>query len=192
MYISEVIHGVRYVMQFARPESGLYSTIKLAELPTVVCHIDDDVIKWKHFPRYWSFVRGIHRSPPNFHHKGKWRGAVMFSLIGAWINGRVNNREAGDFRRHNTYCDVTVILNHVSAGFSNFRNNQIRYREIMRHKCVSKLGRHPFKYSGLLPFRLNAIAWNIAGVLSIGPLRANNSGTWINKQQVLSLKWIWK
>ena len=22
----------------------------------------DDVIKWKHFPRYWSFVRGIHRS----------------------------------------------------------------------------------------------------------------------------------
>ena len=21
----------------------------------------DDVIKWKHFPRYWSFVRGIHR-----------------------------------------------------------------------------------------------------------------------------------
>ena len=23
----------------------------------------DDVIKWKHFPRYWPFVRGIHRSP---------------------------------------------------------------------------------------------------------------------------------
>ena len=21
----------------------------------------DDVIKWKHFPRYWSFLRGIHR-----------------------------------------------------------------------------------------------------------------------------------
>ena len=21
----------------------------------------DDVIKWKHFPRYWPFVRGIHR-----------------------------------------------------------------------------------------------------------------------------------
>ena len=25
--------------------------------------IHDDVIKWKHFLRYWSFVRGIHRSP---------------------------------------------------------------------------------------------------------------------------------
>ena len=25
----------------------------------------DDIIKWKHFPRYWPFVRGIHRSPVN-------------------------------------------------------------------------------------------------------------------------------
>ena len=23
----------------------------------------DDIIKWKYFPRYWPFVRGIHRSP---------------------------------------------------------------------------------------------------------------------------------
>ena len=46
----------------------------------------DDVIKWKHFPRYWPFVRGIHRSPVNSPHKGQWRGALMFSLICAWIN----------------------------------------------------------------------------------------------------------
>ena len=25
----------------------------------------DDVIKWKHFPRYWPFVKEIHRSPAN-------------------------------------------------------------------------------------------------------------------------------
>ena len=41
----------------------------------------DDVIKWKHFPRYWPFVRGIHRPPVNSPHKGQWRGALMFSLI---------------------------------------------------------------------------------------------------------------
>ena len=41
----------------------------------------DDVIKWKHFPRYWPFVRGIHRSPVNSPHKGQWRGALMFSLM---------------------------------------------------------------------------------------------------------------
>ena len=28
----------------------------------------DDVIKWKHFPRYWPFVRGIPRSPVNSPH----------------------------------------------------------------------------------------------------------------------------
>ena len=67
--------------------------------------LHDDVIKWKHFPRYWPFVRGIHRSPVNSPHKGQWRGALMFSLICAWINGWVNNREAGD-RAH---FDVTVI-----------------------------------------------------------------------------------
>ena len=47
----------------------------------------DDVIKWKHFPRYWPFVRGIHRSSVNSPHKGQWRGALMFTLICARING---------------------------------------------------------------------------------------------------------
>ena len=35
----------------------------------------DDVIKWKNFPRYWPFVRGIHRSPVNSQNKGQWRGS---------------------------------------------------------------------------------------------------------------------
>ena len=45
----------------------------------------DDVIKCKHFPRYWPFVWGAHRSLVNSPHKGQWRGALMFSLIGVWI-----------------------------------------------------------------------------------------------------------
>ena len=59
-------------------------------------HTHDDVIKWKHFPRYWPFVRGIHRSPVKSPHNGQWRGALMFSLICAWMNGWVNTRVAGD------------------------------------------------------------------------------------------------
>ena len=31
----------------------------------------DDVIKWKHFLRYWPFVLGVHRSPVNSPHKGQ-------------------------------------------------------------------------------------------------------------------------
>ena len=41
----------------------------------------DDIIQWKHFPRYWPFVRGIHRPSVNSPHKDQWRGALMFSLI---------------------------------------------------------------------------------------------------------------
>ena len=46
----------------------------------IPCH--DDVIKWKHFLRYWPFVRAIHRSPVNSPHKGQRRGAfgVFFHL----------------------------------------------------------------------------------------------------------------
>ena len=69
----------------------------------------DDVIKWKHFPRYWPFVREIHRSLVNSPHKGQWLGALMLFFICAWINGWVNNREAGDLRRHCAHCDVTVM-----------------------------------------------------------------------------------
>ena len=69
----------------------------------------EGVIKWKHFPRYWPFVRGIHRSPVNFPHKGQWRGASMFSSIYAWRNSWVNNREPGDLRRYRAHYDVTVM-----------------------------------------------------------------------------------
>ena len=69
----------------------------------------DDVIKWNHFPRYWPFVRGIHRSPVNSPYKGQWREAFMLSLICARINGWVNNRKAGDLRRHRAHYDAIVM-----------------------------------------------------------------------------------
>ena len=68
----------------------------------------DDVIKWKHFPRYCPFVRG-HRSTVNSPHKGQWRGALMFCLICVWINVWVNNRKFGDLRRYLTHYDVIVM-----------------------------------------------------------------------------------
>ena len=69
----------------------------------------DDVIKWKHFPHRWHFVWEIHRSPMNSPHKGQWRRALMFSLIWAGANGWVNNRDAGDLRRHRAHYDVIVM-----------------------------------------------------------------------------------
>ena len=136
-------------------------------------NVHDDVIKWKHFPRYWSFVRWIHRSPVNSPHRGQGRGALMFfncvfypvlflysitmknvflfpcgcilscfhglsfcsvlvsddeikkinhlmfSLIWAWINGWVSNREAGDLIHHRAHYDVTVMLMNLFLDWQN-------------------------------------------------------------------------
>ena len=69
---------------------------------------------WRHqmetFPRYWPFVRGIHRSSVNSLHKDQWGGTLMFSLTCAPINGWVNNREAGDLRHHRAHYDVMVMI----------------------------------------------------------------------------------
>ena len=95
----------------ARASAGIV-LIKIGPLMAIEM-LHDDVIKWKHFPRYWPFVRGIHRSPVNSPHKGQWRGALMFSSICTWINGWENNREAGDLRRHRAHYDVTVMVRYL-------------------------------------------------------------------------------
>ena len=80
------------------------------EFVHVIQTLNDDVIKWKHFPCHWPFVRGIHWSPVNSPHIGQWRRTLVFCLTCAWINGWVNNREAGDLRRHRDHYDVTVMI----------------------------------------------------------------------------------
>ena len=62
------------------------------------------------FPRYWPFVWGIHRSTVNSPHKDLWRRYLIFSLICAWINGWVNNRETGELRCYRAHYGVTVML----------------------------------------------------------------------------------
>ena len=53
-------------------------TESICQLSHLQSILHDDVIRWKHFPRYWHFVRGIHWSPVNSPNKGQWRGALMF------------------------------------------------------------------------------------------------------------------
>ena len=68
---------------------------------------------WRHqmetFSALLAICAGNSPVPVNSPHKGQWRGALMFSLICVWINGWVNNREAGDLRRYRTHYDVTVM-----------------------------------------------------------------------------------
>ena len=68
---------------------------------------------WRHQMETFSALLAISAGnspvPVNSPHKGQWRGAFMFSLICAWINRWVKNREAGDLRRRRTHYDVIVM-----------------------------------------------------------------------------------
>ena len=70
---------------------------------------------WRHQMETFSALLALcaGNSPVNSPHKGQWRGAFMYSLICAWINGWVNNREAGDLRRHHAHYDVIVMLTRI-------------------------------------------------------------------------------
>ena len=51
------------------------------------CYPHGDVIKWKHCPRYWPFVRGIHRPPVNSPHNCQLRRVLIFDLrLNKWLS----------------------------------------------------------------------------------------------------------
>ena len=69
---------------------------------------------WRHQMKTFSALLAIYAGNSsvsvNSPHKGQWRGALVFSLICAWIKVWINNREAGELRRHRTHYDVIVII----------------------------------------------------------------------------------
>ena len=75
-------------------------------------------IRWNSLPPAWwrpqmetfSVLLALYSgNSVNSPHKGQWCGALTFSLISAWTNGWVNNRDAGDLRRHRAHYDVAII-----------------------------------------------------------------------------------
>ena len=101
----------------------------------------DDVIKWKHFPRNWPFVRGIYRGP----HKDQWRGAFMFSLSCA-LNKRLSKQSSGwrfetPSRSLWRHCNASTLTHSV---YSLWRHNRLRKSlwlgncEVSTLKVISK------------------------------------------------------
>ena len=96
----------------------------------------DDVIKLKHFPRDWTLVRGIHRSPVNSPHKGQWRRALMFSLIclTKWLSKQswgwwFQTPSCSLWRHCNSMIDLRnspfrILLGHVSQKVRLVKPNQ--------------------------------------------------------------------
>ena len=96
-------------------------------------NLHNDVIKLKHFPRYWPFVRGIQWWPVDCTHKGQWRGALMFSLTCAWKNGWANDRNAGDLWCHRVHYDVNAMKSGLCGG---------RYSLHWRHNDHDSVSNH--------------------------------------------------
>ena len=81
--------------------------------PTICHYCRPRSTRWRHqmetFSALLAICAGNSPVPVNSPHKGQWRGALVFSLICAWINDWVNNREAGDLRRRRSHYDVIVM-----------------------------------------------------------------------------------
>ena len=107
--VSNIIHNSLWIWWY---RASLNKSVAL--YVTLMMHETCVSWRWRHqretFSHYWPFVWGIPRSPVNSSHKGQWRRALMFSLTWAWTNGWVNNRDAGDLRRHSAHFDVSVML----------------------------------------------------------------------------------
>ena len=125
-------------------------------------------------------------------HKGQWRGALMFSLICAWINDWINNRKAGDLRHHRYHYDVTVMFRWIPSrapretsiihlylprdgGVSGWRLKGIQWDVNQSWPCTFKslywkkhhfLREQPFLLENIYLARARDLTWNICIIQS--------------------------
>ena len=105
------------------------------------------------FSALLAFCAGNSPVPVNFPHKGQWRGALMFSLICARTNRWINNREAGDLRRHQAHYDVIVM-----------KTNAIEEVTLMTElrtvrSLVSLVTVYPIKYAHVYVLFCCVVSW---------------------------------
>ena len=117
MCVCMVLHIITMTLKWARwrlksPASRLFTQ------PFIQAQIKENIKAPRHLP----LCRSLVNSP----HKGQWRRALMFSLICAWINGWINNREAGDLRCQHAHCDVTLMI-------FDTRRTTVTYRQVVMY-----------------------------------------------------------
>ena len=80
----------------------------------------DDVIKWKHFPRYWPFVRGIHRSPVDSHHK-----RPVTQSFDVFFDLRLNKRLSKQWRRPWFETPLYSLWRHCNDMVKTYQHKQV-------------------------------------------------------------------
>ena len=125
---------------------------------------------WRHQMETFSALLAI--CAGNSPHKSQWRGALMFPLICVWINGWVNNREAGDLRRYHAHYDVTVMS-----------------RRVLHIRCLHRATKFVFPNSDQLRMLLSV---RLVGKRSVRFMFPSNKYSWniMNKWMNKHL-WFW-
>ena len=90
-----------------------FHRVHCCEKTTQLITTHDDVIKRKHFPRNWPLC-GEFTGPGEVSTQRPVTRSFD-ALICVWINGWVNNREAGDLRRQRGHYDVIVMTELVDC-----------------------------------------------------------------------------
>ena len=101
-----------------------------------ICHLCHNVYMMTssngNIPRYWPFVRGIHRSPVNSPNKGQWRGALVFSFICA-LNRRLS-KHCNDLKR--LYDAVSFVYITFITGRCHHSSVDADVAEALSTLCV--------------------------------------------------------
>ena len=116
-----------------------------------------------------------HRSP----HKCQWRGALIFSLICVWISSWVNNRKAGDLRRHRAryYVTVTIffcsldtrtVLRELRCQWSNLEDLTQGWGLLKFHAIISLIAKFSILQKYMLDSSNHIHIWQMLPQLSCG------------------------
>ena len=81
--------------------------------------------------------------------KGQWSGALMHFFIFAWMNGWVNNLEAGDLRHYHAHYDLTVT-EHASLS-----DHSINCLTTTKHDLTQSCHRFMTLYYVLMPKQIS-------------------------------------
>ena len=134
----------------------------------------DHVIKWKHFPHYWPFVRGIHghRWIPrtNASDAEFW---FLFDL--RWANSWASNRYAGGLKRYRAHYDVTVMYAQYSPKYAQWISRSLpdglRYGVVRGYHMMTSSNGNIFRVTGLLWGEFTGHRW-------IPTTKASNAELW--------------
>ena len=98
----------------------------------------EDVIKWKRFLRYWSFVRGIHRSPVNSSQR------PVTQRFDAVLNKRLSRRWWCQTPSHSLWRHCNFMNSHIDWFCFYFRFIFVYlFKRLYTSLYICVLPRHP-------------------------------------------------